>query len=116
VLAIDDMQINAAVSGLSSHVRAVGLVGTPRCCEDGPVLLGLPWPDTDVQKLVLDRRLVNHVGHPGVPWRGLGVFQCEFSGAKHTIQARSAICASVVSYRSHLVLLLNTYGSYSASL
>jgi hypothetical protein len=57
----------AASGRLSSHVRAVGLVGAPRRCEDGPVLLGLPWPDTDVQKLVLDRRLVDHVGHPGVP-------------------------------------------------
>jgi hypothetical protein len=82
---------------MPSYVRAVGLVGAPRRCEDGPVLLGLPRPDADVQKLVLDGRLVDHVGHPGVPSRGLGVFRCRISCAKHTIQARFAICASTVS-------------------
>jgi hypothetical protein len=98
------------------YVRAVGLVCAPRRCEDRPVLLGLPRPDADVQKLVLDGRLVDHVGHPGVPWSGLDLFRCKISGTEHTIQARFAICASTVSECSQLAIILSTYGSYSASL
>ena len=49
------------------HVRAVGLVSAPRGSENGRVLLGLPRPDAALQELVLDGRLVDHVGHPGVP-------------------------------------------------
>lgn len=56
-----------AIDGTKHHVRAVGLVGAPRGCENGGVLLGFPRPDAALQELVLDGRLVDHVGHPGVP-------------------------------------------------
>ena len=49
------------------YSRAVRLECTPRCGQDGLVLGGLPVPHSSLHDLVIDRRLVDHVGHPGVP-------------------------------------------------
>jgi hypothetical protein len=49
------------------HIRAVWLVSGAAPGEGRPMLLGFPHADLTLEKLVLGGRLVDHVGHPGVP-------------------------------------------------
>jgi len=61
-------KISIAPNSMQSfYLRAVRFVVRPTECEDRSVLFGFPLADSCLVDRVCDGRLVDHVGHPGVP-------------------------------------------------